>query len=46
VHLQRLPSKAFSICVAEQLSPLLWAMERAVWQATTIPGVQKPHCEP
>ena len=46
VHLQRLPSKAFSICVAEQLSPLLWAMDRAVWQATTIPGVQKPHCEP
>ncbi|KAA6423559.1 MAG: hypothetical protein FRX49_06619 [Trebouxia sp. A1-2] len=26
----RLPSKAFSICAAEQLSPLLWAMERAV----------------
>ena len=21
-------------------------MDRAVWQATTIPGVQKPHCEP
>ena len=43
----RLPSSAFSMASgAGSPPPHARALASAAWHATTMPGVQKPHCEP
>ena len=43
---QMLPSRPFSMTASVGACPRALHAVSVAWQATTMPGVQKPHCEP
>jgi len=46
VQRHRLPSSARSMTASVGACPRALHAASAAWQATVMPGVQKPHCEP